>query len=825
MSASKLVRWSCVLVGLLAACDSDPEGAAGPSVAVSPEPSVALQFAPTLDGSRTVVAIVTDGVEALGMDATLSWDPDALRYAGQIPVPGTATVVNDSNAVRGELVLTMLDPTDVSARETLFAFEVARGSSSAAIELKVHLLVTARGVVRDAPVGVSSLDAPRLPEGEAVRFGWADWAEVLGPAASITQHGPALVPGQGFIFGDTTLDGVINVLDGLYTANVSVGNTLIAECIVGTDVPSRDCIAANVRPENGPGLGEVGDPCPPGIDTCGAGNRTINVLDALAISQESVGLNQSVVGEATPRSALAPSDSITLSGVLTGSRVLSPDTLYVLSGEVRVGDESGAAGELGIVAGTRLAALPGAMLRVTRNGRLLAEGTQFEPVTFDCFGAASPGCWRGVAIDGNATVNSGAQVSPAIFGRTAGGCLEVAVGAGGFGGCADADSSGVLRFVRVLNAGMGVDAGLALRAVGERTVIEHIYVSSSLGIGVSTAGGTARMKRLRVTAAGSAALEWSLGWRGALQFGVLQAASTGLAAIRGINSTGAPDALPRSAPVLRNVTIVGPRDPANQLAGSGGVLLEAGTDATLRGLLVLAQPLPGSHLLDVNDPPTWARVDAGGIAFDSSVVAGFAQLGALDTDPVTVAGYYSPDAEGQYLADPLRGNRFVMTPARVDSVLRAPWASVPDLRPDPFGSPAALIAACPSPPLGHPFFELAPYCGAVEVPTATTSQIPWFEPAPLVDMTGVPLAPLPGLLVVRVESSLQAPFAGVTIHGGSVTPFGVTGVDGLYRSYTQSGGAAFTLQDLPPGCGSPGFIAYTGPAAGAVFFAVETLAC
>jgi hypothetical protein len=92
-------------------------------------------------------------------------------------------------------------------------------------------------------------------------------------------------------------------------------------------------------------------------------------------------------------------------------------------------------------------------------------------------------------------------------------------------------------------------------------------------------------------------------------------------------------------------------------------------------------------------------------------------------------------------------------------------------------------------------------------------------------MTPSPLSPAPGLLVVRVESAAQLPIAGVSLNGGSVTTFGITGLDGLYRSYTAPGGSLFTLGGLPLGCSFPDVIGYTGPGAGQLFYAVETLPC
>jgi len=777
------------------------------------------------------VAIETDGLAAVGMDAELFWSEASLEYRGQLPTTGTATVVNDSLTHAGRLRMTMLDPLDRSDQESVFAFRSRDGDVPTSLRLVVHRFVTGDQGVQEVSV-LYRHGARSEPRGEAnpQRLSWLDWGPILDPDFEHDEAArPAAVPGEGSIFGDPTLDGLVNVLDGLYTANVSVGNTAIAECIVSTDDPSRDCVAANVRPVNAPGLGEVGDPCAPGEDVCSEEGRSIDVLDALAISQESVGLDQPIVGEPIPGGVFTPSDTVTLSGTVTGERVLAADTVYVLSGTVEVGDDQGSAGVLAIAAGTRLASLPGARLRITRNGRVRAEGTQFEPIVFSCFGSPSPGCWGGLIIDGNATINEGTPTSPALAGRTVAGCAESSTDAGAFGGCADADSSGVLRFVRLQYAGFG-GAALMLRGVGSGTALEQIYVSSSSGIGVAIEGGTARIKRLRVTAAGSVGLDWTAGWRGVLQFGIVQSVSSGLTALRGRNSPSNPDATPRSAPVLRNITLVGPPDPGGQGEGTGGVILEAGSDAILRSFLVVAQPRPESHLLDVNGASTWARLNVGGIHFDSSFIAGYGRLGALDPDPATTAGYFSPDAEGQFLKDTAQANTFVMAPTAVDSVLRAAWASVPDLRPNPFGGAASLLSGCPSPEAGDSFFEDAPFCGAVAPPSTALSRIPWFEPAPLFDMTATPLAPAPGLLVIVVEavsgSGPTSEVAGVTVAGATVTTTGITGLDGTYRSYTPSGGSQWSLTTLPPGCFYPNTLTIaTGPGPGAVFAARDTIIC
>jgi hypothetical protein len=71
-------------------------------------------------------------------------------------------------------------------------------------------------------------------------------------------------------------------------------------------------------------------------------------------------------------------------------------------------------------------------------------------------GVPTAGCWEGVVVDGHAPVNEGALASTPARGIGAGGCREVTgdVRVGSWGGCDAADSSGVLRLVRI--AGVSV---------------------------------------------------------------------------------------------------------------------------------------------------------------------------------------------------------------------------------------------------------------------------------------------------------------------------------------------------------------------------------
>lgn len=227
--------------------------------------------------------------------------------------------------------------------------------------------------------------------------------------------------------------------------------------------------------------------------------------------------------------------------------------------------------------------------------------------------------------------------------------------------------------------------------------------------------------------------------------------------------------------------------------------LSQGTAGTLIGFLYFSQPTPEAFMLDVDDQATATQLTAGSLRVDSSLVVGYARLGDLDVDPAVV-GFDSPDLEGQYLRETARGHVIVSSFAEADDVLRGPWTDLPDLR----FVPLSAAAATPCPSVGMPFFEPVTYCGATGAATPF-GIIPWFEPAPVVPFTKVPLNPEPALLTVLVAASnaAQTPLPGVLLSG---TTDGVTGKDGRYRSYvpTGGGGAAFVLSNLPPGCSTDG---------------------
>jgi hypothetical protein len=324
--------------------------------------------------------------------------------------------------------------------------------------------------------------------------------------------------------------------------------------------------------------------------------------------------------------------------------VLSPGRVHELAGPLLV--EAG--GALIIEAGARIEARPGASLDIQRDGALIANGTLLEPIVLTCTSVPRyAGCWKGLRMHGYARLNFGTADSPADPQGGGSGCLQAMDEATAYGGCADADSSGVLRFLRIEYA----IEGLRLLGVGSGTHLEEVQVNRSLADGLSITGGAVDIRRVFLTANGGFGLSWRAGWRGRGQFIVVQQDAAGLAGgISGSNqgSTGGGfTQLPRSAPALYNVTVIAP-----SLAGPTqerpALHFRQGTGGVFRNLLVHSSAL----VLDLDENSTCNFFgDVDGVSIANVVLAANTALGSPDVDPAVCDPYTSPTLEQQLLSD------------------------------------------------------------------------------------------------------------------------------------------------------------------------------
>ena len=311
-----------------------------------------------------------------------------------------------------------------------------------------------------------------------------------------------------------------------------------------------------------------------------------------------------------------------LTGDISSSRRLTCEKDYLLVGPVAV--KAGAV--LTIDPGTTVlgdVASKG-RLAVERGARLVADGLRMAPIVFTS--AASPpmrraGDWAGIVLLGRAP---SATTAIDAVGLRPGDEL---------GGSSENDNSGVLRFVRVeyagASAGNSTGAGaVTLGGVGTGTVLNNVQVRQSGQDCFKFIGGSVGGKHLVCQGSLRNGFDWESGYRGKLQFLVVQQTpravdgSNGLSVRNGVPGAGD---LPVTEPQIYNATLCGrsvdvPGEQYGMLVAAGARLhvanaLVAGFDAGIdvRGptsavdvrnsqfWLPIAYPEDGSNATDQAD--------------------------------------------------------------------------------------------------------------------------------------------------------------------------------------------------------------------------------
>lgn len=265
-----------------------------------------------------------------------------------------------------------------------------------------------------------------------------------------------------------------------------------------------------------------------------------------------------------------------LSGEINEDITLTANTTWILSGGVYIGGDNTNSATITINPGTEIVGQQGAdFLFIRRGSKIMAEGTPDQPIVFTGPLEQAAGEWGGLVLAGNAPVNGCAEgVSP---------CENAfeAITTESFGGNNAADNSGVLKYVQIKYAGFEVRPdeelnGLTMLGVGSGTLVDFVQVHAGLDDGVEMFGGTVQMKHLVLTDIGDDSLDWGSGWKGKAQFvAIKQADDDGDRGIEADNNPDNNDALPRSQPMLANITALG------SPVSTQGALLRRGTGVNI----------------------------------------------------------------------------------------------------------------------------------------------------------------------------------------------------------------------------------------------------
>ena len=351
---------------------------------------------------------------------------------------------------------------------------------------------------------------------------------------------------------------------------------------------------------------------------------------------------------------------------------------------------------LNIQSGTEIFCEGGSFLVIDRGARIKANGTREDPIVFTSAqpeGERRRGDWGGLIFNGRAPIN------------VPGGVAEGEGDTGAYGGGTDpnpADDSGVMRFVRVEYGGFAISPDnelncIALQGVGNSTIVEFVQAAWGGDDGIEMFGGTVNLKNVVSTGASDDSIDWTEGWTGKVQFAVIQ--QRGDEADNGMecdNSGENHDLVPRSAPKMANVTMIGAPDPETGPGSTRGILLRVGTHGQFRNFIVMGFKNVG---LEVRDNATFAGFDTGTLS-----LGGFIFFNNRANDPNIALGA-TTDAIVQH------GTRVMQN---IDPLLSNPFDTVaPDFRPQA-GSPALDPANVEAQFPNDSFFVAAPYVGAFD---------------------------------------------------------------------------------------------------------------
>jgi len=404
--------------------------------------------------------------------------------------------------------------------------------------------------------------------------------------------------------------------------------------------------------------------------------------------------------------AVGPKALEVLKGEIKTPMSLTATKDYLLQGLVVV--KSGTT--LTIEKGTTLKgdAQSKAILLVEAGAKLMAEGTEDEPIVFTSQAAPQDrraGDWGGLVILGNAPVNM-----PGGKGNVEG--ILTTVQGTQFGGADPEDSSGVLRYIRVEYAGVVLAQdnevnGVTFAGVGRGTKVDHIQVRQALDDCFEFFGGTVDAKYLACQGNEDDGFDWDNGYSGRLQFLVLQQSPAHVGednGFEGDNDAQGSANLPLSNPTIYNASLFGKNADVDN--AQYGMLLRRNTRATLRNILVSGFEAS----LDVRDVSTRDGVTQGALTLTNSLFWNAKNASVLDNIAYPETGATPPNKDNDGAFSEVD---WVKTAAHKNLFDRDPKTDRAfDAEKPVFGPATALVDSAATPPKDGFFDPAAAYVGA-----------------------------------------------------------------------------------------------------------------
>ncbi len=311
-------------------------------------------------------------------------------------------------------------------------------------------------------------------------------------------------------------------------------------------------------------------------------------------------------------STLAVNGGATDGDLIANNTILTCDKTYILDKKIYVPDGKVLTINPGTVIKGRFNAVAANVtaLVVQRGGKIFASGTADCQIVFTAeadnldgtYPIANKGQWGGVLIAGKATNNLTLAANGPFQAGVGDGKLCVADGIGTFEGFAstnsrdqfgvtpasfdDNDNSGILKYVSIRYSGASLVVGseingLTLGSVGRGTTIEHIEIVSCADDGIEFFGGTVNVKYYASLFGNDDMFDWDDGYTGKVQFVFGLKTDNTTASLEADNGfeMDADDQksnlLPRSHPIIYNVTMIGNNKSVLNSDNSGLAAIEA----------------------------------------------------------------------------------------------------------------------------------------------------------------------------------------------------------------------------------------------------------
>ncbi len=344
-----------------------------------------------------------------------------------------------------------------------------------------------------------------------------------------------------------------------------------------------------------------------------------------------------------------------LPAVISSNLTLTNDASYVISGQVQVGaGRNTGSANLTIEPGTRIQGSGGAIdyLVVQPGSKIFAEGNVNAPIVFTG-PTETPGSWAGIVIAGNAPNNACTGTTP---------CSFEAVTSVQFGGTNAADSSGVLRYVQIRNAGKEIRANeelnsLTLLGVGNGTVIDYVQTHAGKDDGFEMFGGTVNLTHVVATQIEDDMFDMDQGYVGKIQYAYGRQ-TTGIGTdsngIESDNNNSNNDLLPRTRPTIANMTLIG------AAGGNEGMRLRRGTAGNYFNIVVSGF---AGECLNFNDTATYTAAGTpaaltGNTTMQGARLACGTQFEDSASDPFLVSAWFNAQALNNLGDAGLTANRF-----------------------------------------------------------------------------------------------------------------------------------------------------------------------